>query len=328
LAWGFDLASRQWTAGPPHSAGTWQLMAPLAFEALEEVCAPLARVKSIDGERLVLRLRGGMIPARNPRRQSVVPGTVFRLVEVGGAGDSAAPQPRYATVARVDGHLLEVRVAGELPAGRFGAHDARWLAVGVPQLHGATRYAMQLQTSEPGRPLVGGEIWSGGRREAPETYEGVTDERGEVRITPRAGGVVWLQVRLGAVLLDAIPVVPGSGDAVTLPTHVSPARIRAAEALALSHDDMAELAAFRSLCVARIKAREAAGQTAEAEALRDECRRTLEERAANLHQRLQARKVAAASEASAEVAGAAAAWQALASDLDKLRASLTPSPPK
>ena len=227
------------------------------FESLGDACSPLAIVKSQTDQRVVLRLRGGLLPVRNPRRAVVQAGTIFQLVAYNAASLTVgSPPAAYVIVEKVDGHLLECRSPGPLPD--LGTKDVtdRWIAVGVRPRHATTEFSLTMVEPTPSSPLAGCDIWLSDRLASQGTYLGRTDERGVI-VVAAADDVRWLHVRWGAVLLEQFPVVPGWGERQPLMTHIRPATLAIAAALAECHDDVAELTALRGVYLARVKVRRA-----------------------------------------------------------------------
>jgi hypothetical protein len=298
--------------------GAWSRLDSIVFESLADACSPLAIVKSHTDQRVVLRMRGGLLPLRNPRRAVVQAGTILQLVSnIAASVPVGSPPARFVIVEKVDGHLLECRSPG--PLSDLGTEDAadRWIAVGVQPRHAVTEFSLTMAEPTPGAPLTGCDIWSSDRLASPGTYLGRTDDRGAI-VAAAADGVRWLHVRWGTVLLEQFPVVPGWGAHQQLVTHIRPATLAMAAALAECQDDVTELAALRGVYLARAQARERAGKTAESASLREECQTLLQERVPELRNLIRQRRHRAAQQSPDPEVGVDIAWRALEDALSQL----------
>ena len=150
-AYEYDAASRRWHRGPLRTIGPWNRLDHAVFESLADVVTPLAMVKTSVDDRVVLRLRGGLLPIRNPRRPLAEVGSIFHLAARDALSDGDARLPdAYLVVEKVDGHLLECRGIGALP--NLAGDDAadRWVAVGARSLHPATEFTLTMAGSPSG----------------------------------------------------------------------------------------------------------------------------------------------------------------------------------
>ncbi len=188
-AYEYDAASRRWHRGPLRAIGTWSRLDHAVFESLADIVTPLAMVKTSVDDRVVLRLRGGLLPIRNPRRSLAEVGSIFHLAARDALSDGDARLPdAYLVVEKVDGHLLECRGIGALP--NLAGDDAadRWVAVGTRSLHPATEFTLTMAGSPSGAPLAGCDIWLSDTRDVTGTCLGRTDDRGQI-VIPAASAV-------------------------------------------------------------------------------------------------------------------------------------------
>ena len=264
--------------------GPWSRLNYAVFESLADVVTPLAVVKTSVDERVVLRLRGGLLPMRNPRRPLVEAGSIFQLaaLDAAPAGDTPLPAA-YFVVEKVEGHLLTCRAIGALP--NLTGDDAaeRWIAVGVRSLHPATEFTLTMASAAGGTPLAGCDVWLSDVRDTTGTCLGRTDEHGRIAATA-TNAVRWLQVRLGRHRARAVSGRARVAAQQPVTTHVSTATLANAAAL---NDCQRELRALTALChvyEARGKSRERAGHVAKAQTLREEGQRVIRQRMTKLRQ--------------------------------------------
>jgi hypothetical protein len=316
----YDAASRRWNRGPLRTIGPWNRLNHSVFESLADVMTPLAIVKTSIDDRVVLRLRGGLLPIRNPRRPLAEVGSIFHLVARDALSDRDAPLPdAYLVAEKVDGHLLACRGMGALP--NLAGDDAadRWVAVGVRSLHPATEFTLTMASSPAGAPLAGGDIWLSDARDNQGTCLGRTDDRGRI-VVAAADAVRWLHVRLGAVVIEQFPVVPGWRARQSVTTHVNAATLATASALNDCHNDVMRFVALGNAYMARCKSRERAGRTAEAQALREEGQKVIQERATQLRQRISERRQRVERLFADQASSAEAQWETLNKELRTTKA--------
>jgi hypothetical protein len=307
----YDLASRRWSDGPVRQIDDWQRLEPLAFESLADVCSSQALVKSVTGPQIILRLRGGLLPVQNPRRAAGGVGSVFEIV--------GKRTRTFARVERRDGHLLECRIVGQPLPDQPASEAKGTMAVQVRALHTSTEMAFHLDAGDTRSPLVGCEVWTSRQRNETGQFVGRTDVLGRVQAVRDDSGVVWLHLRQGPVVLESLPVVPGYCQTQRIVSHVRPESLQVAELLALCSDDLAELVALRETIRARVKAREAASQTDQANALDQAGKELLAQRVDALHLTWQRRKSRAEQLIGTELPSVAAAWKQLIGELNALR---------
>lgn len=317
-AWEYDLISRRWSDGPELQVGDWQRLELMAFESLAEVCSPQAFVTTVTGPRLVLRLRGGLLPLPNPRRAAGGIGAVFQV-----CGEGATT---FAKVESRDGAMLECRTLGATLPVQAGTEAKEYLAVQVRALHASTEMVVHLDAGEMSPPWIGCEVWISGQRDKPGQFNGRTDGQGHVLVGRSDGDVVWLHLRHGFLLLASVPVVPGFCQEQRIDSRIQPQALQVAEKFALCGDELAELSAFAESLRVRVKTREAAGQTDQAKSLERSGHELLTQRVDALHQRWQTRKAQAEQLAGKELPGAAAVWKELTAELNALRPIAESSP--
>ena len=313
VAWEYDLASRRWSDGPVRPINDWQRLELMAFESLAEVCSPQALVKSVAGPRVVLRLRGGLLPVHNVRRAAGGVGSVFQVM-----GEQTAT---LVQVERRDGHLLECRTLGPPLPDQAAADAKETLAVQMRALHASTDVVFQVDAGETSPPLIGCEVWSSTQRDEMGRFLGRTDLLGRVQIVRGDASVVWLHLRRGSVLLESLPIVPGFCQWQRRGTRICPEMLQVAEAIALCCDDLAEVVALAESLRARVKSREGTGQADQAKALESSGKELLTQRVDALHQRWQARRAQVEQLVGKDLPGAAEAWKQLTAELNALRPS-------
>ncbi len=311
VAWEYDLASRRWSDGPVRPINDWQRLELMAFESLAEVCSPQALVKSVAGPRVVLRLRGGLLPVPNVRRAAGGAGSVFQVL-----GERTAT---LVQVERRDGHLLECRTLGPLLPDQAAADANETLAVQMRALHASTDVAIHMDAGETSPPLIGCEVWISAQRDESGRFLGRTDLLGRAQVVRGDASVVWLHLRRGSVVLESRPIVPGFCQLQRIGTRIRPEMLQVAEAIALCCDDLAEVAALAESLRARVKSREGTGQADLAKALESSGKEQLTQRVDALHQRWQARKAQAEQLVGKDLPGAAEAWKQLTAELNAWR---------
>lgn len=313
----YDAASHGWHRGPQRAMGPWSHLNYAVFESLADAVTPLAVVKTSVDERVVLRLRGGLLPIRNPRRPLAEAGSIFQLAALDAAPAGDAPLPAaYLVVEKVEGHLLTCRGIGSLPS--LSGDDAaeRWIAIGVRSLGPATEFTLTMPGPAPGTPLAGCDVWLSDMRDAPGTCLGRTDERGRIAATA-TNSVRWLQVRLGAVVLEQFPVVPGWRARQPVTTHLSTATLATAAALNDCQSELTELTALCNVYRARCKSRERAGRAAEAQTLREEGQQVIQQRVAELRQQISERRQRVAHQFADQSGDVESLWEALSHTLEE-----------
>jgi hypothetical protein len=280
-------------------------------------------VKSVAEDRVVVRLRGGLLPVRNPRRAPAEVGSIFQIAGrgLGSAGDVQLPEG-YVVVDRVDGHLLECHAIGGLDRLRAPDVAERFIAVGVRSPYRATEFTFTMARSPEPAPLAGCDVFLSAERDAPGKCLGRTDDQGRIVVTG-AERVHWLQLRLGAVVLVQTPVVPGWRARQLVATRVSTATLATAAAVRDCHNDLAELAAVRNTYLARCNAREHAGRTAEAQSLREEGQHAIEQLSPAVRQRINQRRQNVEQRYPDQADAAKPLWDAV----EQLLASLIPPRP-
>ena len=246
----YDVTVDRWTRGPLRTIGPWNRLDRVVFECVSDAVTPLALVKTVAQDRVVLQLRGGLLPVRNPRRPLASVGSVFHVAAHGALPDG------YLVVDRVDGHLLECHCVGQC-ASLLSPHAAeRCVGAGVRWPHAATHFTFTLAGSSGALPLAGCQIFASNAREMPGIYLGRTDDQGQIEVSA-AHGVRWVQVKLDAVMLEEFPLVPGWYARQTIPTQIDPALLATAAAVRDGHSELAELTAVRQAYLAQLQVAQA-----------------------------------------------------------------------
>ncbi len=279
----FDCRTGLWSPPVVRPLGQLAELADASVDALFAAFAPLARLSTVQGSRVGLRLRAGALKPCDAALAPVKPGTVFRLVSAtlpdGGAvrGVSAIPWT-FATVEEVREEELRARLETGLRdplAGRWEtALEVLALAV-VPS--GQPSRLTLTASGQPARPLVGYDVLASTPSAEPEgdspilaasmpqksgqspsagrpRFLGRTDRQGALAVPWSGSPLEILLVRHGDQWLARLPVAPGLEPQLTVALTPDEHGIERQALLAGLRDTAVGLAVRQATLAARLKA--------------------------------------------------------------------------
>jgi hypothetical protein len=250
----------------------------------------LALVKQMETDRVVLRPRAGLLPARNIRRKMVAAGSVFQIaVRVEQAERDSILPDSFLVVEDIDDRGLQCRWVSRFKNPLDERTAADWIAVGARPTRPATEFQLVRDDRGAPKPFAGCDVWSANAVDDPGQFIGRADNDGRV-VVSGDGSVRWLRMMLGAVSLESRPVLPGWQARQVIGSQVNAQTLQTATALSDCRDDLLELTALRETYLARCKFREDAGRVDDAAELRKELQTLLEEQVSQLKDRFRQRR--------------------------------------
>ncbi len=286
--WEWDMTSDRWGAVCRQTFLPWQALDHIAFELLASAVSELAVIKSINGDRVVLRPRGALLPLRNLRRERSQVGSVFQLSVGGGAGDDALVSDTFLVVEELEGTRLNCRLVSRYAVELDDSDRDSWIAIGTRSVHAKTDL---LVLAADGGPLVGCDVWRASvlSEDAPVVRLGSTDTEGRIAVASEVD-CRWLSLQIGDQLLDRVPFLAGRQPSQIWRTRVSDQSLAVAQLFAACNDDLTAWEAQRQVYLARAEARKKAGQQKEAEALLAEMSEALSKESEQLDSRFRSRR--------------------------------------
>ncbi len=275
-----DCRARQLGEAFERRAASLEALDPALWDAILESFTPLAKIETVDENRIGCRLRaGGLIV--NPASWALIEeGMVLRPVvrrndrsglPVKG-GIQAVPWTLLSVDQRRDSLLdCTLSTGFRLPIPTRGSARTERLALLVRPRWPTTRLMLRSR-SDAAKPLAGYEIHA--RPPGSENSEllGTTDLDGAIDL-PGGGGLQLLYIRSGRQLLARLPVLPGQSETLVASIVDDDRRLQA-EGLILALQSRAlDLVARRELLAAKFRARLKEGQIAEAAKLLDDFRK-------------------------------------------------------
>jgi hypothetical protein len=113
---------------------------------------------------------------------------------------------------------------------------------------------IELRARDAGdKPLAGYEVFVQEKDSKDLALVGKSDEAGNIRIEPGAGGVRMVYLKSDGVTLALVPVVPGAEERITVPLPNDDMRLRAAARLAALREDIVDVVARRTIYMARVR---------------------------------------------------------------------------
>ena len=227
---------------------------------LSQSFCPVARVESIAGDEVHLRIRGIDLSASDPLWRLVQPGDVFRLFSPSGDSTGSLSQTLLA-VEGVDPLRVRCRAyqRDRQLLSDLGLSPRSLTAVGVGRPHGSTTLRLSLSEAAPARafdvavrlPTV---------RPPRTQHLGRTDSAGTIQISPQEALLQLVTIRSAGQELARIPIVPGLLNTVSVQIAATPAQLTADAAVAALEEELLDLVARYDLQVARINQQLSAGQ--------------------------------------------------------------------
>ena len=268
----FDVATGLW--GPPVVRPVEQLLklSEACSTAIFEAFAPLARLSAVKDRQVVLRLRASALKPRDAALVPVRRGSVFRLAARAISAEGAAA-PKATSIPWTFCVVEEVaqdELRGRLESGLQDPLPDRWetslevLALGAAPPRRPTVLTLKA-ADKPSQPLPGYDIYAASPDAASPVFLGRTDRQGSLAVPPADHPLRIVLVRHGDQWLARLPMVPGLEPELSVTVVHSGHRVELEGRIAVLRDALIDLAARRRMLLARVKARMADKQFAEAE---------------------------------------------------------------
>lgn len=282
----FDCRSRRLGQSVARTALLADTVVTAVWDAMLDSFTPVARIETVDGDRVTARLRAGglILDEHSPAlvEAGMVLEPVLRRNERGGqpakGGIQIVPWTTLEVTERRDS-LLDCRLdsgyRGAIP-GRASARVER-LALLIKPRWPSTRLLLRARDN-PDKPLCAYEIHVRPDPDAQPKLLGVTDLDGAFELPRGDGTLQVLFVRNGKQLLARLPLVPGQAETLTAKLPDDDPRLQAEGFVTALGSRVVDLVARREILAARIRARLKAGKPDEAQQLLEEFRK-LETRA-------------------------------------------------
>lgn len=243
------------------------------FAAVIDAFAPLASIKTSEGDKVELRLRAGRFGTRDPSFLAVLPGAIFlpivRYDDRDGKPKKILALPwSYLAVKEVD----EARLVCELYSGLRSALAGRrrgrvqQLALAVKPPVRPTELTLHARTGSK-RPLGGYDVYSQKPGEKSTEWLGRTDLAGAIEIPPVPELLRVLYIRDGGQLIAKLPIVPGLEEKVSASMMDDAQRLAAESVIMAAQEELVDLVTRRAVLAARISAAIKGGRVDEADEL-------------------------------------------------------------
>jgi hypothetical protein len=247
------------------------LLSDALFSAVVEAFAPLALIKTSEGEKVELRLRAGRLAPRDASLLAVHPGAIFRPVirydDREGKPKKILPLPwSYLAVEEVDESRLICQLYSGLHSALAGRRRGRVqeLALAVKPPAKPTRLVIRARTGS-NRPLGGYDVFLQKPGEKATEWLGRTDLAGSILIPPAPQLLHVIYIRNGGQLLAKLPLVPGVEESVEAAVIDDDQRLAAESVIMAAQEELVDLVTRRAVLAARISAAIKAGKADEAD---------------------------------------------------------------
>ncbi|MBC7351381.1 MAG: hypothetical protein H5U08_03400 [Thermogutta sp.] len=280
---GWHVVSRDWDVrverlGPlvEHTAPTWSGVLAAAAETVRRAVVPVAQIRLVEQQAVRLDLQGSLLMEERsplPRRQFLA---LARYEDRDGNARAVVPLPWTILQSpegppAEDGSVSCQIISGlknPLSARRRGRVQLLAWAV-TPRSRSVVLSLRNRQDSQ--KPLVGYEVLAQPDGEGSPQFLGRTDFAGQVEIpTEDPPGWKLLWVKHGRRVLAKVPLVDGSTEFTELALPDDDPRLLAEGYLMSVQDQLVDLVTLRSVLIARLRARIAAGDWEQAIRLRDQ----------------------------------------------------------
>ena len=280
----YDVVTELWSASVTRPVQQSAKIADMALDTLLQASSPLARVSSVRGSRITLRLRAAALNPSNSELALATPGSVFRLVAHPISENAKTCLPMsipwtFCTVEEVTREELRCRLETGLLdplAGRWDSSiEVLALAV-VPSRQPSTLVLTSTSTSS--LPLIGYDIYRASSEKKPPVFIGRTNRQGMLNIAPSDDPLQILLVKHGDQWLGRLPLVVGLTPQYAMVLHDDPQSIAFEALRARVQDAAVDNAALREMLLGRLKKRIESQQFNAAEQLLRELRQLPTER--------------------------------------------------
>lgn len=277
---GFHLAARELDVQTQMFSATVEMDVPqkallsdALFSAVVEAFAPLASIKTSEGDKVELRLRAGRLSSRDPALLSVLPGSIFQPIiryddREGNPKKILALPWSFLAVEEVTEAQLTCHLYSGLHSALAGRRRGRvrQLALAVKPPNKPTRLTIQARSGSK-RPLGGYDVFLQKPGETSTEWLGRTDLAGSILIPPTPNLLHILYVRNGGQLLAKLPLVPGLEESVVASVIDDDQRLAAESVIMAAQEELLDLVTRRAVLTARISAAIKAGNPSEADDL-------------------------------------------------------------
>jgi hypothetical protein len=276
-----DCRTRQWGTTVSRQIAQPALLAGAAVDSVLTAFAPLAQVEKVQGKEVVLRLRAGNLPLRDPKALPINPGTLFRPVlrfndRDGNIRADRPPQPipwTYLVTRSVEDTQAHCEiftgVRSPLSSRRRGL--TQQLAVAVLPPERSTRLVVHSRIDQE-RKLFGYEVYAYSPDDPATTLIGRTALDGQLMIPPAEHPLRLLVIKSGGEFLARLPLVPGLEPKALAGVADDDDRLAVEGHITGLQERIVDLVARRAMLVARIRARLDEGKLEEAQELLSELR--------------------------------------------------------
>ncbi len=247
-----------------------------AWDAMFEAFAPLARIDSVEGKQVVLRMKAAALPVRDKQLALVEPGDVFEPIvryndRDGNPRRITAIPWTFLTVQAVSPQRVDCLVHSGMrtPISSRRRGRVQQLALGVVPPSRPSLLTLQTR-AEPKQPLVGYDVYA----RAPDSKEAVligrTNGYGQVSVPPVENPLRVLVVKHGGALLARLPVVPGLQPELSAELANDDDRLAVEGFITGVQEELVDLVTRRQVLLVRAKTRLEAGKHEEARELIEE----------------------------------------------------------
>ncbi len=268
-----DVRTQKFSAVVEKNVFHGALLSEAVFSAVIEAFAPLASIKTSEGDKVELRLRAGRLTPPDAMFLAVQPGAIFcpiiRYDDRDGKPKKILPLPwSYFAVEEVDESRLMCRLYSGLHSALAGRRRGRvqQLALAVKPAAKPTRLVIRARTGS-NRPLGGYDVFLQKPGEKSSQWLGRTDLAGSILIPPAPHLLHVVYIRNGGQLLAKLPLVPGEEESVDAAVIDDDQRLAAESVIMASQEELLDLVTRRAVLAARISAAIKAGKADEANEL-------------------------------------------------------------
>lgn len=269
--WGYELQAREfdryvqrWGRTIRRSTRQREALPEQLFQLAAEAMSPLAQVRPDPNhpQQVVLDLRGSDLPPSSVDFRATRPGDVFlpiirRTTRDGVLLADGAKAIPWTCLEVIDPPEDATQTVGKIVSATQRPLAVRHgrtalVAIGLRSDPGDSILHLQSRT-EPDKPLVGYDVFAQNVGEKPMRLLGLSDNSGEVTVTPGSSPIQMLFVKSDGTFLARLPVVPGAEDRIAVPLPDDDERLRVAARLSAFREDMIDLVARRNITMARVR---------------------------------------------------------------------------
>jgi len=257
----YDVATELWSTAVVLPLRRFSRISDAALDAIFQASAALARVSSVHGNHVTLRLRAAALNPTSGDLALAKPGSIFRLIARPRVEDPhncvrIAMPATFCVVEEVTREELRCRL-------ETGLHDPlpnRWdaacevLALGVVPSKQPTTLALASKDT-PSRPLVGYDIYQASSDKKPPVFLGRTDQQGLFCVVSAREPLQILLIRHGDQWLARLPLAAGLMPRFELSLQDDPQRIVLDTIRSQVYSAAVENAAQREMLMVRLKKR-------------------------------------------------------------------------